>query len=100
MSYQAEEMDLRTFFHQNYQYTIPRYQRNYVWTEKEWEILIEDIFYAVKNHQKHFLGSFISKKSNSSSNGYKRELIDGQQRLITLNVILFSLIYLLKVYIF
>ena len=98
MSYQAEEMDLRTFFHQNYQYTIPRYQRNYVWTEKEWEILIEDIFYAVKNHQKHFLGSFISKKSNSSSNGYKRELIDGQQRLITLNVILFSLIYLLKVY--
>lgn len=63
MSYQAEEMDLRTFFHQNYQYTIPRYQRNYVWTEKEWEILIEDIFYAVKIIKSIFLDLLLAKKA-------------------------------------
>lgn len=64
-------------------YIVPIYQRNYAWDKMEIEQLIEDI---ENENKEYFLGNLIVNKRDN--NIY--EVIDGQQRLITL--------YLLKKY--
>ena len=67
----------------NITYIVPIYQRDYAWTDKQIEQLLEDISSAQGNY---YLGTLIVNKNEQ--NIY--EVIDGQQRLTTL--------YLLKLY--
>ncbi|MGO9396186.1 MAG: DUF262 domain-containing protein [Desulfobaccales bacterium] len=62
---------------------MPAYQREYVWKEKEVIQLLEDIYDAFSNNpeSEYFLGSLVVCKSRAEA---KLEVIDGQQRLITL----------------
>lgn len=64
---------------------IPEYQRPYEWKKKNVYILIEDIKKSYdENKNKDFnLGTIILKKNNA-----KFEIVDGQQRLITLTMLL------------
>ncbi|MGC2692072.1 MAG: DUF262 domain-containing HNH endonuclease family protein, partial [Desulfobaccales bacterium] len=66
---------------------MPAYQREYVWKEKEVIQLLEDIYDAFSNNpeSEYFLGSLVVCKSRAEA---KLEVIDGQQRLITLSLIL------------
>ncbi len=76
-------------------YLIPDYQREYVWGEDEVRQLLDDI-YIQYNHNletEFFLGSIVVCGINDSNN---LEVIDGQQRLITLSLILNFLRRLLK----
>lgn len=72
-------------------YNIPRYQRNYVWTDKHWEDLWEDLLFVLNNKSsniQHFFSTFIFEK-NGNINGIDNfNVIDGQQRLSTILVIL------------
>lgn len=68
-------------------FKIPRYQREYTWTQKDWNNLFDDL---QENDPGYFLGSTIV-----IDHGYKAEigtteleLIDGQQRLTTLSILL------------
>jgi len=78
----------------DYKYVIPRYQRKYVWEEKQWRELFDDIKYCVENRSEaaedwsHFLGSFVFETDEK-----KKELvvIDGQQRLTTIVIMLCSI---------
>lgn len=64
-------------------YTIPIYQRNYAWRAEQIEQLISDIQDAIQdNDDGYFLGNLIVTKRETS--GLDFEVIDGQQRLITL----------------
>ncbi|MBO6091806.1 MAG: DUF262 domain-containing protein, partial [Acetobacter sp.] len=65
-------------------YIIPAYQREYVWTDKEVNQLLEDINDQFENdsNQEYFIGMVLVAKKLDSSNLY--EVIDGQQRLTTL----------------
>jgi uncharacterized protein with ParB-like and HNH nuclease domain len=66
-------------------FSIPRYQRNYSWTEDNWEELIE----SIENNQENFLGTiFLMKRSNRKFNDY--EIIDGQQRITTIQLLIKS----------
>lgn len=73
-------------------FSIPIYQRNYSWGEKEITQLIQDIadFSLLNNKKNYYLGSLVvhEKKYNSDS---IYEVIDGQQRLTTLTVLLSAL---------
>lgn len=70
-------------------YFIPKYQREYVWGKKEWELLFDDI---LSNENSHFLGSIICINSKRDSQDNDRlELIDGQQRMTTLNILFITL---------
>src|SRR5256885_2374102 len=82
-------------------YLIPIFQRGYVWTrERQWQPLWEDILNqeeALRTQQpdskreirKHFLGAFVLNQANVGVRHVATsEVIDGQQRLITLQVIL------------
>ena len=63
---------------------IPDYQRIYCWPQKNVELLLDDIFIP-RGHEYH-LGTIILQKKND---GY--DIIDGQQRTVTLALILRAL---------
>lgn len=65
---------------------IPYFQRGYVWNEKNWEELLDNL---LDDKQSHFLGSIILKQLECVSGDAPRwSVIDGQQRLTTLSILL------------
>ena len=77
------------------QYTVPLFQRPYVWDQlTQWEPLWEDVQRLAdaarvgSNPQPHFLGSVVLEKASQSAYPERRDVIDGQQRLTTLQVLL------------
>lgn len=70
-------------------YKIPKYQREYTWGPKEWNLLFNDI---IENENGYFLGSIICvDKSKSAMNDVELEVIDGQQRITSLSLLLVAL---------
>lgn len=67
-------------------YSIPKYQRDYVWSDHKIKELWNDIsFCLIKNDDiTYFLGSFIVKKAVND----KEDIIDGQQRLTSILILL------------
>lgn len=86
LSLTAEQKSILTIFSGNSQYVIPPYQRQYSWQEEQCAELLEDLKRAfLENSQEgYFLGNIIIAKNSDSKN--KLEVIDGQQRLITLTL--------------
>lgn len=84
MIVQPQEFPIGSVF-KNMEYIVPIYQRNYAWTEKEIEQLLNDISDISESFEgKYYLGSLIV--NHIGTNQY--EVIDGQQRLTTLFLLL------------
>jgi len=66
----------------NDSYIIPIYQRNYEWEQPQIERLIRDIN-SIGENERYYLGTLVTFKRNDGS----YELVDGQQRHTTLNLI-------------
>ena len=68
-------------------YVVPLYQREYAWGRKEIERLLNDLFLAFKKggNLNYYLGSFVVRRDKNIPN--ELELVDGQQRLITLSML-------------
>jgi Uncharacterized conserved protein len=66
-------------------YEVPIYQRNYAWEKDEISALIQDVYdaYAAEK-QTYFIGTLVSYHKGDQI----YEVIDGQQRLTTINIIL------------
>lgn len=90
MSFKSENSNINTILSRNYSYVIPLNQRKYVWGVSEWNELFEDLFLIEqRDDYAHFLGSLVFSKVKGK-NSY--EVIDGQQRLITISVLLCCII--------
>lgn len=91
----ANELQIVSFLQTaNVQFIIPVYQRNYDWTEKECKQLLDDIIAVEnKNRESHFIGSivFIHEGIYSTSKVKELVIIDGQQRLTTINILYVAL---------
>ena len=93
MAFHAEQRKISEILSGDRRYTIPRYQRKYVWVEKQWRELLDDLKYCLENEDlsatdqdwTHFLGSFVFEKIPTSN---KLIVIDGQQRLTTIIIML------------
>lgn len=76
-------------------YTIPEYQRPYVWTKDEVNDLLDDISYASENtpNNDYFLGSYVyqHKPATLQQEFIENDLLDGQQRITTI-FLLFAVI--------
>lgn len=77
---------------------VPLFQRPYVWSEEaQWEPLWDDIVRVADRylaqpqgmHQPHFIGAVVLQQMPNSTGGFQeRTIIDGQQRLTTLQILL------------
>lgn len=100
----TEKIIVSELFEKPRRYIIPIFQRGYVWTENEqWSPLWEDITNLVeairiqregnvKHLRKHFLGALVlQQQSMGVRHTPVSDVIDGQQRLLTLQIILIAL---------
>ena len=83
----AEQKTIYEIFSGNTKYIIPPYQRAYSWDKEQCSELFEDIKNAFLNEEEgYFIGNIVIAKSSEEKNFL--EVIDGQQRLITLTLFL------------
>ncbi len=85
----AGKRTINDIFNGNRVLEIPFFQRAYVWGENQWERLLEDMELVSASNKPYFLGSVILKQQQTNTSngvGDMRTLIDGQQRLTTLNI--------------
>ena len=83
-------------FSKDVRYEVPPFQRPYIWNRaRQWEPLWEDVRGLAEQHlsgltaQPHFMGAVVlSQRPNQASEAETREVVDGQQRLVTLQVLL------------
>lgn len=85
----AGKRTINDIFNGNRILEIPFFQRAYVWGEDQWQRLLDDMEAISIANKPYFLGSLILKqqqKPTGSSVGDVRTVIDGQQRITTLNI--------------
>ena len=104
----ADTLDLQKAFHGWCRLEVPLYQRPYVWqADLQWSPLWQDILAAVARREKaeksaafgdeaqpvpHFVGAIVLENvATTLGNIQTRQIIDGQQRLTTLQILLESL---------
>lgn len=86
-------------FSQDQRFTVPLFQRPYVWNrEEQWEPLWDDVIGVLDRLKareddaivaSHFLGTIVlEQKPTATGSLPRREVIDGQQRLTTLQILL------------
>ena len=90
-------LNLQRLFDMRVRYEIPQYQRRYVWNQADqWEPLWEDIRNAAENcledgnyKTAHFMGAVvIQQKPHRTGALQMPEVVDGQQRLTTMQLLL------------
>lgn len=71
-------------------YRVPMFQRDYSWTEQEWDDLWQDIIAMLepKGELGHYMG-YLVLQSNDERN---YDIIDGQQRMTTLSVLVLAIL--------
>lgn len=85
LSFDASLVSVYKLFKDN-AYNIPVYQRDYSWEKEQWEQLWNDLSgYKDSDAEEHFLGPIIVTPSEDNSD--ISEVIDGQQRMTTLQII-------------
>ncbi|MCI1680850.1 MAG: DUF262 domain-containing HNH endonuclease family protein [Ewingella americana] len=96
----SEPLTVNQLFQNRRQYCVPFYQRAYVWTLRDqWSALLEDIIDKAESRLSktkptpHFLGAIVLEpQSKDSLLGVDTShIIDGQQRLTTLQYVLASI---------
>ncbi len=69
-------------------YSVPPFQRDYSWTEDEWDDLWQDIvaMFEADGEPAHYMGYLVLQSSDSKA----FEIIDGQQRITTISVMILA----------
>ncbi|MCF6245219.1 MAG: DUF262 domain-containing protein [Sulfurovum sp.] len=82
----AEQKSIYNIFSGDIKYLIPPYQRAYSWSEEQCSEFFEDIkeSFLSDENDGYFIGNIVIAKSSEINNTV--EVIDGQQRLITLTL--------------
>ncbi len=89
-NFKTENNTFRKLLGNGLTYRIPRFQRDYSWTDTEWEELWADI---VETDQQggdaaHYMGYLVLQSDNEKT----FDVIDGQQRLTTLSIIVLAIL--------
>lgn len=106
LNMEAHARNLERIFDSTVSYQIPLFQRPYVWTEdKNWCHLWEDIVNVADRHlakeicRSHFLGAVVLERNNNATGSIEtRQVIDGQQRFTTLQILMIAIRDLCKKY--
>lgn len=74
-------------------YVVPPFQRDYSWTQENWEDLYNDIIDLSKDGRPHFMGTIVL-QTTENENQYI--VVDGQQRIATISLFALAVIRVLK----
>ena len=88
----TNKITIKDTFAEDMWYSIPDYQRPYVWGDDQISSLLDDIAHAAINtpDSQYFLGSLVlhcQKKKLDGTTYVENAVLDGQQRLTTLYLI-------------
>ena len=95
----ADGISIQDFFHTERRHVVPLYQRPYVWKrEDQWEPLWDDLRYLAERGlvgqatRPHFIGAIVLEQIKTPITDVPARLvIDGQQRLTTLQLLMAGL---------
>jgi hypothetical protein len=93
-NFKTENNTFRKLMGNGLTYRVPRFQRDYSWTEVEWDDLWQDLLgtMAAGGEPSHYMGYLVLQSADDKT----FEVIDGQQRLTTLSLIVLSALKGLK----
>lgn len=89
-NFKTENNTYRKLIGNGLTYRIPRFQRDYSWTDAEWEDLWSDIVGTVQEggEPAHYMGYLVLQSQDDKT----FDVIDGQQRLTTLSLIVLAVL--------
>jgi len=93
-NFNTENRTYRQLLGNGLTYRIPRFQRDYSWSEEEWEDLWADIQSTLPadGEPAHYMGYLVLQTADNRI----YEVIDGQQRLTTISLIVLAAMRLLR----
>nr|VFK56370.1 MAG: Protein of unknown function DUF262 [Candidatus Kentron sp. TUN]VFK62666.1 MAG: Protein of unknown function DUF262 [Candidatus Kentron sp. TUN] len=95
MNFNTANQTFRQLMGNGLLYRVPPFQRNYSWTNEEWDDLWQDISYedgADKGEISHYMGYLVLQSSDNK----RFDIIDGQQRITTISIIILATLSLIK----
>ncbi len=94
MNFNTENNTFRKLLGNGMTYQVPRFQRDYSWTNNEWDDLWQDIvgLFEEDSESAHYMGYLVLQSSDSK----QFDIIDGQQRITTLSVMILAALSHLK----
>ena len=94
MNFNTANLTFRQLLGNGLSYRVPPFQRDYSWTDDEWDDLWQDILglFDEEAEQAHYMGYLVLQSADSK----RFDIIDGQQRLTTLSVMVLSALSHLK----
>ena len=84
---------MREVFGNGITYCVPQFQRKYSWGTEEWEDLWQDIEALIENPSNNRYLGYIVLSAKSPTD---REVIDGQQRLVTISIFALAIVSIFK----
>ena len=93
MSFKADKMTVNDVLTKSV-FSIPRNQRRYVWKNDNIEDLFSDVLFSIRSKRSHFIGSIVLELVEEKNGLSYYRVIDGQQRLITINLALVAIMKL------
>lgn len=90
MNFNTANKTLRQLLSNGLSYKVPWFQRDYSWTEEEWDDLWQDILEitASKDESAHYMGYVVLQSKDNEH----FDIIDGQQRLTTISLLVLAVL--------
>lgn len=88
MNFNTTNATFRQILGNGLTYRVPPFQRDYSWTEDEWDDLWQDILglFEEDGEEAHYMGYLVLQTANNKS----FDIIDGQQRITTVSVLILA----------
>lgn len=94
MNFNTSNQTFRQLLGNGLSYRVPPFQRDYSWTDDEWDDLWQDMqgLFEPEGESAHYMGYLVLQSSDSK----RFDIIDGQQRITTLSVMILAALGHLK----
>lgn len=94
MNFNTTNSTFRQLLGNGLRYSVPPFQRDYSWSDLEWEELWQDIeaLFIEDAESAHYMGYLVLQTTNNK----QFDIIDGQQRLTTLSILILAGLSFLK----
>ncbi|NVK31080.1 MAG: DUF262 domain-containing protein [Gammaproteobacteria bacterium] len=94
MNFNTSNSTFRQLLGNGLRYRVPPFQRDYSWTDDEWDDLWQDIveLFVEDAEPAHYMGYLVLQSANNK----QFDIIDGQQRVTTLSILILASLAVLQ----